>query len=207
MDTEPERTFLAEIAARPACEVLRLVYADWLEEQGDPRFALFHWQRKAAELRPQLRLRRRRKHIRPQLDDIQQALGELSRIASRRWAAIVTATEIHRCPLPAQCLGRWEKLDPTDNEQVRHCRQCQQSVCFLSDLADISIAAGRDGPVAAAHDLAADVPHWRNLVRPERPAPPAIAPVNPFVLPPREPRPFVQSRRRRRKRTLNSRTF
>jgi uncharacterized protein (TIGR02996 family) len=33
----PEPAFLQEIAERPSDDTVRLVYADWLDEQGDPR--------------------------------------------------------------------------------------------------------------------------------------------------------------------------
>src|SRR5260370_13839087 len=43
-----EAAFLAAVAAEPADETLKLVFADWLEERGDPRGA---WVRDR-ELRP-----------------------------------------------------------------------------------------------------------------------------------------------------------
>ena len=48
-----ERAFLEEIAERPDDDVPRLVYADWLEDNGQPERAAFvRFQCQAARLRP-----------------------------------------------------------------------------------------------------------------------------------------------------------
>jgi uncharacterized protein (TIGR02996 family) len=45
-----EQGFLEQLAAQPGDDTTRLVYADWLEERGDPRGAYLRWEVKLAAL-------------------------------------------------------------------------------------------------------------------------------------------------------------
>ena len=47
---KPKDPFLAQIAANPDDDALRLVYADWLEERGDPRCELIRLEAEMAHL-------------------------------------------------------------------------------------------------------------------------------------------------------------
>lgn len=78
---ESSQEFLAEIAANPTDLTPRLIYADWLEEQGDPRGEFIRVQCELAE--PSEDLDRRE-----QLDQRQE---QLKRAYEREWAADLPA--------------------------------------------------------------------------------------------------------------------
>jgi uncharacterized protein (TIGR02996 family) len=46
-----ERAFLIAILERPDDDTTKLVYADWLEEQGDPRYEFLRWMVKVRQER------------------------------------------------------------------------------------------------------------------------------------------------------------
>jgi uncharacterized protein (TIGR02996 family) len=60
-----DRDFLRAIAAEPEDDTLRLAYADWLEEQGDPRaeYLRLEADQESAELRQQRRARLEDRHL------------------------------------------------------------------------------------------------------------------------------------------------
>jgi uncharacterized protein (TIGR02996 family) len=70
-----EEAFLEAIRAEPGDDTLRLVYADWLEEQGDPR---------AAYLRLIEEIAARLRHVRD-WTDLESSLSELSAACSTDW--------------------------------------------------------------------------------------------------------------------------
>jgi uncharacterized protein (TIGR02996 family) len=141
-----EDVFLAKLLETPTDDTTRLVYADWLDEQGDPESAA-----KAEFLRltvqlPSSKLRKgQKKALRKQL---QQRAAPLD----TDWLAVVSRLPIERCyrkrtegeeirlgfaggvTFDFLCDRRWEELNPTDDRAVRFCDTCQQHVHYCDTI-------------------------------------------------------------------------
>ena len=84
---DDEQAFLAEILAAPDDDTPRLIWADWLEEQGDPRAEFIRVQCAAARL-PAWDVRRRELELRAwQLWRVHhpQWLAALPKLEGARW--------------------------------------------------------------------------------------------------------------------------
>jgi uncharacterized protein (TIGR02996 family) len=117
-----EDRFIQAILADPDDTSIRLVYADWLEERGDPRgeflrleVALMNpprdviaWAGMAARLR----------RLRPTLD--------------RDWLIALGREPIEQCELSFQfqCPKRWDHLGITPHVDVRFCPMCKRYVHY-----------------------------------------------------------------------------
>ena len=136
-----EAGFLAAIAAAPADDTLRLVYADWLDEQRDEDST-----RKANFLRLQSeivgRSNRGRKVVRSM-----NRLRKSSEALPAGWLGVVGRLPIENCPatgnriaLPInpefayECPKEWADLKPTDQPAVRACDSCRQNVFFCESI-------------------------------------------------------------------------
>jgi uncharacterized protein (TIGR02996 family) len=123
-----EDAFVAAILAAPRDDVPRLVFADWLEEQGNARGELL---RIATELEALERTD-------PPLD-LRGRLARARRIGrlSRRWREVIRPehqswlAHLHRGPLQCdgvpdgKCPGSWAQLPPEpDRPFSRYCRTC-----------------------------------------------------------------------------------
>jgi uncharacterized protein (TIGR02996 family) len=121
--------FIADIVAHPEDPSVRLIYADWLEEHGDPRADYLRTQaelirhRENPELRQQFQERLR--VLRPQLDS--------------EWVARLDRTRVELCfvPLEIQCPAEWEKMRPTSEPTVRFCEGCRRSVYYCATMEDV----------------------------------------------------------------------
>jgi uncharacterized protein (TIGR02996 family) len=102
-------TFSGHFRADPDNLTIRLAYADWLEERGDPRAEFL---RVEAELRQQ-----------PDSTPFRQRIYQLRSQIDRDWQAAVDRTKIENClfHVEYQCPKRWEALKPTDQATVRFC--------------------------------------------------------------------------------------
>jgi uncharacterized protein (TIGR02996 family) len=117
-----EDAFLRAIVANPADDAPRLVYADWLEERGDPDS-----EAKAAFLRDTAALTTRSgRSRRATWRRLQRAARDLP----GNWVTIVAKMPIEACPAKyrGRCPKAWEKLTATDNVRTRHCQVCQKPV-------------------------------------------------------------------------------
>jgi uncharacterized protein (TIGR02996 family) len=126
--------FLRVLRANPQDDTTRLVYADWLEEQGDPialqmaEFLRLSVQQPAGVLRTRTgrkRLRKRLQHLAAQLDT--------------DWLAVVSRLDIELCRLApvspsSVCDRHWEDLRPTEKRTVRFCDACQQHVHYCDTI-------------------------------------------------------------------------
>src|SRR5262249_51186381 len=106
-DQHRDQAFLQAVVADPADDATRLIYADWLEEQGDPRA---HYLRLEVELAA----------VPPEGDEATEVrdalLGLRSRI-SPRWLAVLDQPGVLRAPptpFPADWWG-------TDLGRYRSC--------------------------------------------------------------------------------------
>lgn len=109
-----ESVFLEEIAAAPRSSERRLIYADWLEEQGDPRGEFIHLKHEIAAFQPWTiefqNTSRRLRELRQRIDDqwlqrlayttqYRPMLGEIPADRSSRWRLLTAFLEAWHRPL------------------------------------------------------------------------------------------------------------
>jgi uncharacterized protein (TIGR02996 family) len=121
-----DQAFLQALRARPDDDATRLVYADWLEELGDPRGEYLRLECELAAMPP---------------DEERQAelaarARELAASLDPDWLALVAKTDIELCEFRFRfhCPRKWETLTPTKNDGVRFCAACRKSVYFCNNL-------------------------------------------------------------------------
>lgn len=127
-----EDAFFAAILAAPRDDTPRLVFADWLDEQEDPRSELL---RIATELEALEASDRptdtpgRLAQVR-QIGRLTRRCRELIRPGHRPWLV-----NLHRGPLQCsgvadgECPGHWDRLPPEPNRPfARHCGICTRWV-------------------------------------------------------------------------------
>ncbi|MCE9568269.1 MAG: TIGR02996 domain-containing protein [Planctomycetes bacterium] len=125
-----ETAFLSAIRQNPADETARLVYADWLDEQGDPasiakaEFIRLELQMAPAPTQSLNRIR--------WLNKLQKLAVNLD----SQWLAIVSHPKLEACRVSFQfaCPNQWEKLTPTGDEKARFCESCKKSVHYCDTL-------------------------------------------------------------------------
>lgn len=128
-----EDAFLRKLLEQPNNDLTRLVYADWLDEQGTPEAtAKAEFLRLIADA-----------ELAGKFDTRVQAL---TRKLPRRWLAVVTKLPIQNCreskepevrvntlgmDFVFECPKRWEELTPTeDGNDVRFCDACHKTVHY-----------------------------------------------------------------------------
>jgi uncharacterized protein (TIGR02996 family) len=124
MSDEP--AFLQALQAQPNDDVTRLVYADWLDDRGDPRGEYLRLECSLAELSPG----------EPRHAELAARARELAAALDPDWLAVVSKTDIELCAFTFrfQCPRKWEQLTPTKNAAVRFCGACRKSVYFCDTL-------------------------------------------------------------------------
>lgn len=154
MNTDSD--FVRAIMACPDDETLRLVYADWLEERGDPRAQflrllvalpkLLEDRRRLEQLPGRAGVRRARARI----HEARGQLGSLRKSIDRGWLAQIDRTRIENCPVRFRfrCPQRWEHLQPTDNARVRFCEVCRKNVHYCASVSEAYHHAARRRCVA-----------------------------------------------------------
>jgi uncharacterized protein (TIGR02996 family) len=122
-----DEAFLQDIVAHPEDNSLRLIYADWLDEQGDPRAGFLRLEAEFAAL-PETD--RRKKRLRKRLRKLQKDLPS-------DWLVRLDRTAIENCEVrfEFQCPKRWEKLQATGDEKVRYCDTCCKPVFHCDTVA------------------------------------------------------------------------
>lgn len=143
---DDDRAFIRGILSEPTNDVARLVYADWLDEQEDPRGEFLRLE--VAEARGELASpsndpnspKRRLRYLRHQLDPF--------------WLAMIERPLIEKCPKTIQfefeCPKQWDNLDTTENDLVRFCPSCQKNVYFCHTIDEAVEHAWRRECVAVA---------------------------------------------------------
>jgi uncharacterized protein (TIGR02996 family) len=117
-----EDRFVQAILADPDDASIRLVYADWLEERGDPRGEFLRLEAALMEL--------------PLEDDRWAAMAarfrELRATIDRDWLTALGRSPVELCELPFafQCPKQWDRLRLTGEVAVRFCESCRQNVYF-----------------------------------------------------------------------------
>ncbi|MCA9068944.1 MAG: TIGR02996 domain-containing protein [Planctomycetaceae bacterium] len=141
--TETEHVFLREIELHPEDNTRRLIYADWLDEQGDPRG---EYLRVHCELAGLLQSDERYEELLAREKELQLQLAP-------EWLEIVGQPRIQNCEASEaktiqfdyECPKAWSELTPTQDQDIRHCSTCQQEVFRCHSLIQLegNVALGR----------------------------------------------------------------
>jgi uncharacterized protein (TIGR02996 family) len=144
-----ETAFIRTILADPSDPAPRLVYADWLEERGDPDSVhRAEYLRKECQLDSLPSGDRRRRRLRARLLQLRGLVGD-DWWRQLDWAKVDSCVEFaYRCP------RRWDTLLPTDNAGVRHCPACQRDVHYCRSARDAQRLANAGECVAIDSRLA-----------------------------------------------------
>ncbi len=123
-----EAGFLSALEQTPADDTTRLVYADWLDEQGNPAHAA-----RAEFIRVELRLLTDENPL-----DDPDRLQQLASGLDTAWLTVVSHPEIEACRyrLIRPCPGRWHLLTPTRDANSRFCQTCAKSIRFCPTTTD-----------------------------------------------------------------------
>lgn len=158
-----EADFLAKVLEEPVNDDTRLVYADWLDERGDPVSSA-----KAEFLRVtvQLTARNRKKGWKKAA---RKRLQQLAADLDTSWLAVVSRLTIENCfgkrteeetsvrlgratvLFDYICDRRWEDLRTTEDQAVRACDGCKQNVHYCDTITEAREHAG------AGHCIAVDL--------------------------------------------------
>jgi uncharacterized protein (TIGR02996 family) len=141
---DDETLFLKALRDNPHDGNLRQVYADWLEERGDPRGELLRIESKLAGLPPKgvpaRQLRRRLQELRAAVDPA--------------WLARIDNTAIEGCVrFDFECPKRWEQLRRTGDPFTRFCPVCEKKVHYCTSVEEAQRHASRRECVALDSQL------------------------------------------------------
>jgi uncharacterized protein (TIGR02996 family) len=151
-----EDGFVAAILADPRDDTPRLVFADWLEERGDPRGEFLRISLRLEALfkeDPPEEMRAKVRRVR-EIAKLQKRLRELREIVPLDWALKLFRGSIECCGYElddgTDCPGRWEALPETDDPTVRRCSSCIRTVWFCWSTAEVRQALSSGHPVVKA---------------------------------------------------------
>jgi uncharacterized protein (TIGR02996 family) len=133
-----EEAFLDDIHRHPEEDGRRLIYADWLEEQGDPvslaRAAFVRLEvdlaRTAEEEERHERILERLLALRPQVDT--------------SWLAALARVQIEHCEtlrFKFRCPKKWDHLRQTEDATVRFCDSCRKTVHYCDSIGEAKAQA------------------------------------------------------------------
>jgi uncharacterized protein (TIGR02996 family) len=118
----PDEAFIRAILADPDDPAARLVYADWLDEQDDPRGEFLRAEARLAAISEDDAAR----------SALTARLRELRAGISPDWLARLDRTRIENCEVRFEflCPRQWQQLQPTQKSAVRYCDTCKQNVFY-----------------------------------------------------------------------------
>jgi uncharacterized protein (TIGR02996 family) len=141
-----EAAFLAGIRAEPKDDLRRLVYADWLDEQGSDEHRA-----KAEYLRLEV-------HVGGLADDHPERDGLILKLrAVAEGLAIGWKTDVAKAPIENcevrwrfQCPKRWNELELIDNfPDMRFCTACRKTVTYCGSVGEARRVAEHTGNCVA----------------------------------------------------------
>jgi uncharacterized protein (TIGR02996 family) len=120
---EREEEFLNHLIANPSDDTTRMVYSDWLEENGRTEAADF--------VRAQLKLAT----ALPDTEEFHTAKHTLHLLADlfpSHWRRTIARPPIENCDVrfELQCPKQWGQLTPTNDPTQRFCGTCQRNVHY-----------------------------------------------------------------------------
>jgi len=132
MDRPPSATdeqFLAAIAAAPRDDDTRVVYSDWLDENGRHDEAAF--------IRAQLAI----KPLAPETPEFQELSTRIRVLAANmapEWRRVVAHAPLENCGFryEVKCPKRWESLAPSASPSTRFCDGCQRDVHYARTIGE-----------------------------------------------------------------------
>lgn len=127
---DQEAAFLTGIRAEPKDDLRRLVYADWLEEQGTD------------ECRAKAEYLRLEVHVSGLADDHPERDGYILKLRAVaeglpiEWKTAVAKVPIENCNVRwrFQCPKKWSELEETRSPEVRFCSACRKDVFFCDSV-------------------------------------------------------------------------
>lgn len=126
-----EDAFIQAILSDPSATAPRLIYADWLEERGDPSSIC-----RAEYLRVECELDALPKRD-PKRTRLQARLRQLRASVGDDWWLVLDWSGVEYCvEFEYRCPQRWDTLLPTDDAAVRHCPQCERNVHYCRSVRD-----------------------------------------------------------------------
>ena len=134
-----EKIFLKEIESNLDDDSARLVYADWLEERGDPRgeYLRLEYELISGD------------GTTDELSVTVERINRLNQSIAPDWLALVSRAAIEGCHAnyleTRKCVGRWRKLQKTDQPTIRACHNCGNAVHFCTDLRNAKWLHRRQG--------------------------------------------------------------
>lgn len=130
--SQDELEFLKEIESDLDGDSARLVYADWLEDRGDPR---------SEYLRLEYELTSGNGTTRD-LESVVARVNKLNSSIDPAWLALVSRSAIEGCyqhfDENRACPKLWRALNKTESPTIRICKKCKLSVQFCTNLNDAS---------------------------------------------------------------------
>jgi uncharacterized protein (TIGR02996 family) len=117
-----EDRFIQAILADPDDTTIRLVYADWLEERGDPRGELLRLEAALMGLPGEAE----------RWEGMAARIRELRATIDRDWLTALGRSPVELCGqrFGFQCPKQWDRLRLTSNIAVRFCDCCQRDVYY-----------------------------------------------------------------------------
>src|SRR5262249_25749649 len=150
-----EDAFISAILASPCDDAPRLMFADWLEERGDPRDEFLRVSVRLEALSgqdPPQEMKAKLRRVRA-IAGLRQRLRELREVVSLAWALQLSRGWIEPCNLVgwgANCPRRWEQLRETDEPTVRRCGHCSRHVWYCWSVAEVAQAIRSGHPIVKA---------------------------------------------------------
>jgi uncharacterized protein (TIGR02996 family) len=155
-----ETAFVASLRMAPGDNDIRLVYADWLEDQGNPLSAA-----KAEFLRLTVQAADHG-DSKQKVKARQRRLQQLAAEFDTAWLAVVSRLAIENCQRRQRqqtqqpmrtvkfefvCDRQWQDLQPTEDNGVRFCEACKENVYYCDTIMEAR------GHAWAGHCIAVDL--------------------------------------------------
>lgn len=134
---EQHAEFIAEIHAQSHDETPRLIYADWLEENGDPRAEYLRLECELIGLEPGDVL----------YEELHPRFVKLRREMPEDWLGEIGRSRVMNCG-ESQCPKLWKRMDATSIGTIKICRTCRQPIQYYASVAAAAVNALRDQRVA-----------------------------------------------------------
>lgn len=122
--TDEDRAFLRSILDVPEDRNTWLIYADWLDDRGDPRAEFLRLMVARSLLAPDD----------PARPEAETRLLQLRAELDPQWMMMFDPAPVGNCSesrwQPGRCMERWDEMIATDVPDIRICRRCRLAVVY-----------------------------------------------------------------------------